>query len=205
MRQSLVKISAAAAVCSALILLQGCGAAVKKCIDPQLDIPETILPGGYADSLCLADLEWSEIFSDPLLKDLIEKTLENNRDMLSAAARVRELERLHRVVRADQFPSFNARGYLDQENYQYTDAAPVKDNEFGLKAGVSWEVDFFGRLRWANRGAIAQYLGSIESQRAMQMTLVAAVATAYFELAALDNELMPAPQLSYLTFRETSP
>ena len=162
MRQSLVKISAAAAVCSALILLQGCGAAVKKCIDPQLDIPETILPGGYADSLCLADLEWSEIFSDPLLKDLIEKTLENNRDMLTAAARVRELERLHRVVRADQFPSFN---------------------------GVSWEVDFFGRLRWANRGAIAQYLGSIESQRAMQMTLVAAVATAYFELAALDNEL----------------
>lgn len=109
--------------------------------------------------------------------------------MLTAAARVRELERLHRVVRADQFPSFNARGYLDQENYQYTDAAPVKDNEFGLKAGVSWEVDFFGRLRWANRGAIAQYLGSIESQRAMQMTLVAAVATAYFELAALDNEL----------------
>ena len=156
MRQSLVKISAAAAVCSA------------------------ILPGGYADSLCLADLEWSEIFSDPLLKDLIEKTLENNRDMLSAAARVRELERLHRVVRADQFPSFNARGYLDQENYQYTDAAPVKDNEFGLKVGVSWEVDFFGRLRWANRGAIAQYLGSIESQRAI---------TAYFELAALDNEL----------------
>ena len=78
MRQSLVKISAAAAVCSALILLQGCGAAVKKCIDPQLDIPETILPGGYADSLCLADLEWSEIFSDPLLKDLIEKTLENS-------------------------------------------------------------------------------------------------------------------------------
>lgn len=53
----------------------GCGAAVKKCIDPQLDIPETVLPGGYADSLCLADLEWSEIFSDPLLKDLIEKTL----------------------------------------------------------------------------------------------------------------------------------
>ena len=50
-------------------------------------------------------------------------------------------------------------------------------------------MDFFGRLRWANRGAIAQYLGSIESQRAMQMTLVAAVATAYFELAALDNEL----------------
>ena len=189
MRHHIIRISAAAAVCGALLLLQGCGAAVKQCIDPQLDIPETILPGGYADSLCLADLEWSEIFSDPLLKDLIEKTLENNKDMLAAASRVRELERLHRVTRADQFPSFRARANMEQENYQYTGADPVKDNEFGMKAAVSWEIDLFGRLRWASRGAMAQYLASIESQRAMQMTLVAAVATAYFELAALDNEL----------------
>ena len=50
-------------------------------------------------------------------------------------------------------------------------------------------MDLFGRLRWANRAAMAEYLSSIESQRAMQMTLVAAVATAYFELIALDNEL----------------
>lgn len=183
------KISAAAAVCAALVLLQGCGAAVKKCESPQLDIPETILPGGYADSLCIADLEWTEIFSDPLLKDLIRKTLDNNRDMLTAAARVKELEKLHRVAKADFYPSFKARANIEQENYQYTDANPVKDNEFGLKAALSWEIDLFGRLRWTNRGAIAQYLGSIESQRAMQMTLVAAVASAYFELAALDNEM----------------
>ena len=172
MRNTVKYISAALAFAAAVVLLQGCGAAVRKCVDPQVDIPQTIVPGEEADSLCLADLEWSEIFSDPLLKVLIEKTLENNRDMLTASARVRELERRH-----------------NQENYTYTDEAPVKDNEFGLKASVSWEVDLFGRLRWANRAAMAEYLSSIESQRAMQMTLVAAVATAYFELTALDNEL----------------
>ena len=165
MRNTVKYISAALAFAAAVVLLQGCGAAVRKCVDPQVDIPQTIVPGEEADSLCLADLEWSEIFSDPLLKVLIEKTLENNRDMLTASARV------------------------NQENYTYTDEAPVKDNEFGLKASVSWEVDLFGRLRWANRAAMAEYLSSIESQRAMQMTLVAAVATAYFELTALDNEL----------------
>ena len=170
MRNTVKYISAALAFAAVVVLLQGCGAAVRKCEDPQVDIPQTIVPGEEADSLCLADLEWSEIFSDPLLKDLIEKTLENNKDMLTAAARVRELE-------------------SNQENYTYTDEAPVKDNEFGLKASVSWEVDLFGRLRWANRAAMAEYLSSIESQRAMQMTLVAAVATAYFELIALDNEL----------------
>lgn len=189
MRNTVKYIPAVLAFAAAAVLLQGCGAAVRKCEDPQVDIPQTIVPGEEADSLCLADLEWSEIFSDPLLKDLIEKTLENNKDMLTAAARVRELERRHRIVRAEQFPEFGARGYLNQENYTYTDETPVKDNEFGLKASVSWEVDLFGRLRWANRGAIAEYLSSVESQRAMQMTLVAAVATAYFELTALDNEL----------------
>ncbi|HIZ85598.1 MAG TPA: TolC family protein [Candidatus Coprenecus stercoravium] len=189
MRHTIRHISTVLALAAAIVLLQGCGAAVRKCVDPQIEIPQTIIPGEEADSLCLADLEWAEIFSDPLLKDLIGKTLEHNRDMLTASARVRELERLHRVARAEQFPSFRARANMEQENYQYTDADPVKDNEFGLKAAVSWEIDIFGRLRWANRAAMAEYLSSIESQRAMQMTLVAAVATAYFELTALDNEL----------------
>lgn len=189
MRHIVRHISAAAAAILALVLLQSCGTAVRRCTDPQLEIPETIIPGGTADSLCLADLEWTEIFADPLLKNLIEKTLSHNRDMLSATARMKELEKMHRVARADQFPSFRARANMEQENYQYTDADPVKDNEFGLKAAVSWEIDLFGRLRWANRAAMAEYLSSVESQRAMQMTLVAAVATAYFELMALDNEL----------------
>ena len=189
MRHIVRHISAAAAAILALVLLQSCGTAVRRCTGPQLEIPETIIPGGTADSLCLADLEWTEIFADPLLKNLIEKTLSHNRDMLSATARVKELEKMHRVARADQFPSFRARANMEQENYQYTDADPVKDNEFGLKATVSWEIDLFGRLRWANRAAMAEYLSSVESQRAMQMTLVAAVATAYFELMALDNEL----------------
>ena len=122
MRNTVKYISAALAFAAAVVLLQGCGAAVRKCVDPQVDIPQTIVPGEEADSLCLADLEWSEIFSDPLLKVLIEKTLENNRDMLTASARVRELERRHRIVRAEQFPEFGARGYLNQENYTYTDA-----------------------------------------------------------------------------------
>ena len=123
MRNTVKYIPAVLAFAAAAVLLQGCGAAVRKCEDPQVDIPQTIVPGEEADSLCLADLEWSEIFSDPLLKDLIEKTLENNKDMLTAAARVRELERRHRIVRAEQFPEFGARGYLNQENYTYTDEA----------------------------------------------------------------------------------
>ena len=72
MRHTVRYMSVAALMAAAAILIQGCGMAVRKCVDPQLDIPDTIIPGGTADSLCIADLEWSEIFADPLLKDLIE-------------------------------------------------------------------------------------------------------------------------------------
>ena len=58
-----------------------------------------------------------------------------------------------------------------------------------MKATLSWEADLWGNLRWAKRKGAAEYLASVEAARAMQMTLVAEVATAYFELVALDHEL----------------
>lgn len=181
-----ISVTITAAIASVL-LLQSC--AVKKCVEPQLDIPETIIPGTYADSLCFADMKWTEVLQDTILQGLVNKALEHNRDMLSAAARVKELERLHRVARADQFPSIGANAYAEREVYDYSQADKVIDPEIGLKATFSWEVDFFGKLRWANRGAMAEYLASIEAQRAIQMTIIANVAKAYFELIALDNEL----------------
>ena len=61
--------------------------------------------------------------------------------------------------------------------------------ETGAKATVSWEVDLWGNLRWAKDKSMADFLGSIEAQRALKMSLIAEVAQAYFELVALDNEL----------------
>lgn len=176
------------AVALFLVSAQGCSVS-RRCADPKLDIPETIVRNLSADSLCMADLKWSEMFQDKYLKKLIAKTLENNRDMLTAVARVRELEKLHRVAKANQLPSIGAEAYAERETYDYSDAKEVIDPEIGLKASLSWELDFFGSLRWANREALAEYMASVEAQRSMQMVLIAEVATAYIELIALDNEL----------------
>ena len=54
---------------------------------------------------------------------------------------------------------------------------------------ASWELDLWGNLRWAKDKSMAQFLGSIEAQRALKMSVIAEVAQAYFELVALDNEL----------------
>lgn len=173
---------------ASLLLLNSCGVS-KQCTEPQLDMPEAIIAGTEADSLCMADIAWWEIYTDSTLQKLIKKTLANNRDMLSATAKVRELERRHRIVRADQFPSLNGQIYWERETNDYANESFIEDIETGIKASATWEIDFFGRLRWSNRAALANYLSSVEAQRAMQMTLIAEVVTAYFELIALDSEL----------------
>ncbi|MBR2947662.1 MAG: TolC family protein [Bacteroidales bacterium] len=171
------------------VVMAGSCSASKKCIEPQITLPDKVVAELSKDSLCLADLHWTEIIADTILRNLIDKTLENNKDLLSASAKVQELEKLHRVARADQFPSIGAEAYIDRESYNYSGDSPKTDIEVTAKLNLSWEIDFFGRLRHANREALAEYLESIEGQRAMQITLISQVAISYFELIALDSEL----------------
>lgn len=175
-------------VVSLLFILSSCSA-VKKCAEPELDLPKIMVTDFSNDSLCMADIEWSEFYSDSLLKSLIVKTLENNKDMLTASSKVEELQKRYRIAKTNLLPSISAEGLVDNETNDYEGESFTSSPEFSAKATLSWEIDLFGRLRWANKAAKFDYLSSLEAKRAMQMVLISEVATAYFELIALDNEL----------------
>lgn len=70
----------------------------KKCKAPQLDMPAEIV-AGQSDTLTLSDRKWWEVYTDTTLCRLIGRTLDRNRNMLSAEARIRQLEELYRVSR----------------------------------------------------------------------------------------------------------
>ena len=162
--------------------------AVRHCKAPDVDLPERIA-GEDSDSLTVADVQWWRFYGDSTLCQIIERTLDNNRDMLAAAARVERLRELYRVSRAERLPSVTGTAYGDYETNDYAGEKSSRDPGFGAKVTLSWELDVWGNLRWAKRKGAAEYLASVEAARAMQMTLVAEVATAYFELVALDHEL----------------
>ena len=157
---------------------------------PDMELPD-MLDSTYnaADSISIADLPWNDVYADTLLQDLIELTLENNKDLLIAAARVKELAALKRIDVANLFPDVALRVYAKKEQDNYGGNNADDDNQFDLKARITWELDLWGNLRWAKDRSMAQFLASVENQRALQMSLVANVAEAYFELVALDNEL----------------
>ena len=160
----------------------------KHYVRPELNLPQQ-LDSTEQDTLSLADRQWWELYTDTTLQALIERTLEYNKDMKIAAARVKELAAMKRIDFANLFPQVSGKLYADKEAENYGGDNYDSDRSYEAKAIVSWEVDLWGNLRWAKDKSMADFLGSIEAQRALKMSLVAEVAQAYFELVALDNEL----------------
>ncbi len=172
----------------ALLPLLGACSAVRHCQAPELNLPETIVPGGV-DTLTLADMEWWRFYGDSTLCTIIGRTLENNRNIRAAASRVEQLREMYRIRKAERLPSLSLGAVADFETNDYAGEASKRDPEFGLKATIGWELDLWGNLRWAKRKGEAEWLASVEDERAMRMTPIAEVAAAYFRLVALDNEL----------------
>ena len=149
--------------------------------------PEMELPGSLAeqqDSVCMADMQWQEVYTDSTLRALLY-----NKDMAVAAARVKQMAAEKRISIANLLPQLNATVEVEREMENYGGHSEKFSNSFEAKALLSWELDLWGNLRWKKVAAVADYLKSVEAQRALRMTIVSEVATAYYELVALDAEL----------------
>ena len=187
---SIIYISLAACLLS---VLGGCKLG-KQYVRPELELPRSLGTDAPADSLgadtlSIADLPWEQLYTDTLLHNLIDRTLRYNKDLLMSSARVKELATLKRIDVANFFPEVGLRVYAERERENYGGDHYVMDDEFDLKGTMSWELDLWGKLRWARDESLADFRASIETRRALQMSLIADVAQAYFELVALDNEL----------------
>ena len=171
------------------LLLGGCKVG-KHYARPDLELPSTLtMDGMVEDSASIGDYPWERIYPDTLLQGLIRKMLDYNKDLLMADATVREQAAMKRIDVANMLPQIGLRVLAERERDNYGGDDYSMDDQFDLKGTVQWELDLWGKLRWARDAGMAEFLGSVENRRALQMSLVAQVAQTYFELVALDNEL----------------
>lgn len=165
----------------------------KKYVRPELNLPDRMENGmetaAGTDTLTVSDIPWESLYADTVLQGLIAQALDHNKDMQIAAAKIKEMIAAKRISFANMFPQADARVYGQKEKLNYGGDNPKPDPEYGAKLALSWELDLWGNLRWANEAGIAAYMQTVEAQRALQLTIVAEVAANYYELCALDREL----------------
>ena len=144
------------------------------------------------DSLTMATISYKELFTDPQLQAHIEEGLQNNIDIRIAIQQIQISEALLRQGRAEFFPSINGTAQYTRselsENSQFGNQFSSLD-QFQLSGGLSWEADIWGKIRSNKRAAEATYLQSVAAHKAVKSRLVANVASLYYQLLALDEQV----------------
>ncbi|MCE4053367.1 AdeC/AdeK/OprM family multidrug efflux complex outer membrane factor [Pseudomonas sp. Au-Pse12] len=159
-----------------------------------------------AANVAAAEQGWRQFFHDPALQQLIQTSLENNRDLKVAALNIDAYAAQYQIQRADLFPAVSANG---SGSRQRTPARMSQTGQAGITSqysatvGVSaYELDLFGRVRSLSEQALQTYFSSEEARRSTQISLVASVANAYMTWQA-DKELLKLTQETLAAYEES--
>jgi multidrug efflux system outer membrane protein len=158
---------------------------------PPVTVPDHFYGATTPDQAAsIADVAWFDLFRDPALRQLIDEALRNGFDARIAAARVEQARARYGIAGAQRYPSV---GYAGVYEYGHTSKfASPSDVTGGIiiaNVNAGWEADLWGRIRRLNEAARADYLATEEARRGVLLSLIAEVASAYFDLRELDAEL----------------
>ena len=129
-------------------------------------------------------MSWRELITDRKLQSLIETGIKQNTDLNVARLRVEAAEAALITAKLSYLPSLGINAEGGSSQYDGTTA-----KTYNVGASASWELDIFGRLTAAKRGAVAALQGSRDYQQAVQTQLVATIADSYYTLSMLDTQM----------------
>jgi len=144
-----------------------------------------------------ATVNWRTFFSDPLLIELIDTALLNNFDLKKAQSQMHTAEEYLKKSKALFLPSMGVNLGMGITRHN-TDGTLNPVGILSLQASTTlqspsvqstWEIDIWGKLAAAKRGAKAQLQQSQVYYQAVQTQLVAAIASSYYMLISYDEEL----------------
>ena len=138
-----------------------------------------------ASAQTVDSIGWRQVFTEPQLVRLIETVLERNADLRTANLNVVQAEAQLKAARLAFLPSLTvgAEGQLSDTKGQPT------QKTYNIPVTMQWEVDLAGRLRGEKRAAVANYWSTAETERAVRLQLIAAVAMHYYTLVMMDEQL----------------
>ena len=135
-----------------------------------------------------AVVSWRQYFTDPKIQQVIEQAISNNRDLKLASLNVELSRAMYGIKKANIFPAFDAlaTGSKSEASADLTRPGESRTSEsYSVNLGaLSWEIDFFGKIRSQKDRALQEYLSTEHARRGAQILLISSVAGAYLSLAA---------------------
>ncbi|QDO95562.1 TolC family protein [Formosa sediminum] len=146
-----------------------------------------------SDSISMADVSWKDLFTDPFLNQYIQEGLENNIDIRIAIQQMAAAESYAKQGKAGYLPSLDLSGTASRDKYsensQFGSIFSGSIDSYDLTASLSWEADIWGKIRSSKRASDANFLQSVAAHKAVKTMLVSQIATTYYQLLALDEQL----------------
>lgn len=144
-----------------------------------------------------AQVRWRDLFLDPALRRTIQLALDNNRDLRVAALNVERARAQYGIERANLFPGIDASA---SGTRSHSDASGDSES-YTANLGLSWEVDLFGRIQSLKNAAREDFFAAQENRNAAEISLIAATAQAWLDLAA-DGDALNLTQQTYQTRKD---
>jgi len=185
-----------------IIVLVGCLSACS--LTPKLEHPTSPVPASFPDVghavmaqdgvVPASEMGWRTMFADPQLQRLIELALVHNRDLRLAALNVEAARSMFNIQESTRLPSVSLDASHTRERALAQGNSGESRREVNRQVAVNvgtsaFELDLFGRVRSLSDAALARYLASEQGRDAVQITLVGAVAEAYFAQRLADEQL----------------
>ena len=162
-------------------------------VRPVVETPQTWRID-YPKAAEVANTKWWEQFGDPVLNELIETALRENRDVRIAAARVEQFLGALTSTRSQMFPQVGYGAGADRTRASREGRPPIPEpldpysSLYQVSLGAAWQIDLFGRVARLSEAAQAQVYASEQAQRGVVLTLVTSVAATYITLRGFDSQ-----------------
>jgi len=129
--------------------------------------------------------QWWQKLNDPVLDELIATAVLQNNGIRIAGLRVLEAQANLNIATGNRFPQTQA----ITGNATVTDSGDLTVQQYSLGAGLSWEIDFWGRFSHGIEAADANYLATVASYDDVMVMVIATVADAYVLIRATEEQL----------------
>ncbi|MDI7776474.1 efflux transporter outer membrane subunit [Asticcacaulis sp. EMRT-3] len=170
---------------------------------PALPVAQTWPLAAPAATAAASPVSWRDLLTDPALQNTIKLALANNRDLRVATLNVAKARAQYGIERAGLFPSLDGTGAGSKSHTDTPNAitGKTKTESYSASLGASWQLDLFGRVQSLKNAAKQDFFAQTENRNAAEISLIAAVADAWLQLAA-DQDQLRLSQQTYDTQKD---